>query len=327
MNSSYEIFVLVVEEMSFTKAARRAYLTQQCISDHIKRLEKQYEILLFERRPRLKLTAAGETMYASLLQINNMKNNMENRIKEISRGAMGQLTVGINTSRARVIMPSLFNDYHKKYPYVSVSIFSDDTPNMGQMLIKGKLDMFVAVDITSNELFKISPITNDEVFLIISDMLFDKTFQNTSMSSNDFLSKGVDLALFESVPFVRNYPTSTINQLIDRHINKHNFNLQTIFRISDYGTQLMLCASHLVAAFVPSLALRPIIQHNMRVCREQRINIFPINNLQETLRVDCVRLKKSYLPQYAYDFMKDMKNMILQEKDWCLQNRLKYMFE
>lgn len=320
MNSSHEIFMLVVEEMNFTKAARRAYLTQQCVSDHVKRLENQYQTLLFERKPRLRLTAAGELLYSSMLQINNLKNNMENRIKEITLGATGQLTVGINTSRARLIMPQVFDIYHNKYPSVSISVFSDDTPNMGQMLVKGKLDMFVAVDVYSNPLFKISPVTNDEVFLLITDKLLHKTFPEYYPACKDIFIKGVDLASFQAVPFVRNYATSTINQLIDRHLNKYNCSLQTIFKISDYGTQLQLCISNKVAAFAPSLALRPIIQHNLISNREDRINIFPIKNIDQSLSIDCVTLKNYYLPQYAYDFMKLMKTKILQEKNWCLEN-------
>ena len=40
MNNSFDIFLLVVEEMNISKAAERAFITQQCASDHIRRLEE-----------------------------------------------------------------------------------------------------------------------------------------------------------------------------------------------------------------------------------------------------------------------------------------------
>ncbi|HBN80503.1 MAG TPA: LysR family transcriptional regulator, partial [Ruminococcaceae bacterium] len=48
MKQSFKIFLLTAEEMSISRAAKRAYVTQQCVSDHIKRLEDEYGVALFE---------------------------------------------------------------------------------------------------------------------------------------------------------------------------------------------------------------------------------------------------------------------------------------
>ena len=40
---SLEYFLVVTEEMNFTRAAERLFLTQQALSSHIKRLEEEYE--------------------------------------------------------------------------------------------------------------------------------------------------------------------------------------------------------------------------------------------------------------------------------------------
>ena len=37
--TSFSVFLTVVDEMSFTRAAERLYMTQQSVSSHIKRLE------------------------------------------------------------------------------------------------------------------------------------------------------------------------------------------------------------------------------------------------------------------------------------------------
>ena len=44
MRISFEIFLLVAEELSISRASRRAFVTQQCVSDHIKRLEREYNL-------------------------------------------------------------------------------------------------------------------------------------------------------------------------------------------------------------------------------------------------------------------------------------------
>lgn len=315
MYATFDIFMLAVEEMSFTKAARRAFLTQQCVSDHIQRLERTYGTKLFERKPRLALTPAGEAMYSAVLQIQNMKKGMDDRIHEIGRGAMGELTIGMNSSRAKILMPPIFSRYHDMYPNVSVSIFSDDTPSMAQMLIKGKLDIFLAVDAASNPLFDVTHLTEDRVYLVASDGFLERHIGDACTATASF-ADGVDLSRFEGAPFVRNFSTSTINSLIDNHINRFNFDVNTIFHVSDYDTQIRLCASGQVAAFMPHLILRSAIHFNETNGEGVFLNIIPIRNMDEKLRVDCIRLKNAYQPKYAASFMRFMVDGIKEEKRW-----------
>jgi DNA-binding transcriptional LysR family regulator len=58
-NRSLYCFVVAAEELNFTRAAEKLFMTQQALSSHIKKLEQQYDAVLFERRPRLCLTPAG----------------------------------------------------------------------------------------------------------------------------------------------------------------------------------------------------------------------------------------------------------------------------
>jgi DNA-binding transcriptional LysR family regulator len=41
MKMGFEVFLTVCEEMSITKAAKKLFITQQAVSDHIHRLEDQ----------------------------------------------------------------------------------------------------------------------------------------------------------------------------------------------------------------------------------------------------------------------------------------------
>ena len=52
-------YLVAAEEMNFRRAAEKLYITQQTLSVHIQKLEKQYGVQLFERKPKLMLTPAG----------------------------------------------------------------------------------------------------------------------------------------------------------------------------------------------------------------------------------------------------------------------------
>ena len=55
-----EAFAETAKDMNITAAARRMYISQQALSLKIQRLEKYYGTALFERKPHLHLTYAGE---------------------------------------------------------------------------------------------------------------------------------------------------------------------------------------------------------------------------------------------------------------------------
>lgn len=47
-----EYFLVAAEELNFTKAAKRLYISQQSLSNHISNLEKEFDIALFHRTTR-----------------------------------------------------------------------------------------------------------------------------------------------------------------------------------------------------------------------------------------------------------------------------------
>ena len=82
MTTNQLMFMYAVEEMSFSKAAQKAFVTQQCLSNHIHRLEVSCGVKLFERTPHLQLTEAGKTLYQSFIQIRDIEEGTLQKLKD-----------------------------------------------------------------------------------------------------------------------------------------------------------------------------------------------------------------------------------------------------
>lgn len=130
MQTSYQMFLLAVEEMNFTKAAKRAHVTQQSLSEHIRNLEKKLGVPLFVRRPHLSLTEAGEAFYRTLREMEQLETGCRAHLREIAGGREGHLQFGTNAARSRILLPDLFASYHQKFPNVTVNVKLGDMMNL-----------------------------------------------------------------------------------------------------------------------------------------------------------------------------------------------------
>ena len=97
---SLHYFLIAAEEMNFTKAAERLFISQQALSSHIKRLEDEYGVRLFERRPALHLTLEGEEMQFYARQILADEMRMRTVFSDIRESCRGKLKIGISRLRA-----------------------------------------------------------------------------------------------------------------------------------------------------------------------------------------------------------------------------------
>ena len=62
-------FLMVAEELNITRAAERLYISQQSLSNHIGNLERELDVKLFTRSPKLSLTYAGGLLVDTASQI------------------------------------------------------------------------------------------------------------------------------------------------------------------------------------------------------------------------------------------------------------------
>ena len=141
MLQSFELFLLAAEELNFSKAAERAYVTQQCLSDHIKRLESSYGVPLFYRKPQIALTPYGKALQSSVQNIKLIETNLEHEFQAIAGEERGEFSFGINATRARSLLPDIYPAFYARYPQIHVNVRLNETRMMETQLLNGKLDM------------------------------------------------------------------------------------------------------------------------------------------------------------------------------------------
>ena len=249
LNPGESAFLVLCEELNFTRAAERCHMTQQGLSAHIRKLEEAYGTKLFLRVPKVMLTESGQAVREALLRQESMEKDLIRRIREIDRGAVGNVRFGMNGARAGFAAPALLESFCAEYPDVEIHFTTGDTRALEQQLRQGKLDGFLGVDAEPDPELAVEPLAREKVYLIGRKDLFpacrtmDGTFPVCSLE---------ELVRQPGTAFVRNAEGSTLNRLVDRSLEGMGFTLKTMVCISDYGVQLSLCRDRGLFMFCPA---------------------------------------------------------------------------
>lgn len=316
MNINQKMFLLAVEELNFSKAAIKAFVTQQCLSLHIKKLEEEYDVKLFARKPRLHLTAAGEALHQSLCHLQVTETALLKRLADIKDGRRGEIIFGINATRARVIMPNLITSYQKLFPLVKISLILDDTLNLATKLLDGKLDMFLGIDCVANNDFDVLNLAYDEVFFIARESVLKKFSNNQELLTHALASKEINLLNFPNMPFVGNYKGSSFNTLVSKYLYARNIQQNVVFSVSDYEIQIEVCSQGEFVVFCPKMVLSKVFEQNAKILKDEKLHIFKLQGMNNSLKVDLITHKQAYKPYFMQEFITMFQEHIAYNKNF-----------
>ncbi|KAB8331279.1 LysR family transcriptional regulator [Scytonema tolypothrichoides VB-61278] len=112
-------FIAVAEELNFSRAARRLHIEQPPLSQQIRALEEKLGLQLFERKKRpLQLTAAGQVFLEEARLVQSQLQRAIDSAQKASRGEIGRLVVGVNSSIANSVLPNILQAFRSRFPQV-----------------------------------------------------------------------------------------------------------------------------------------------------------------------------------------------------------------
>lgn len=113
-------FLTVAEEKSFSRAAERLHISQPPLSQQIMKLESELGVRLFTRTTRsFELTVAGKALMLEAAALLEKMRLTIDTVRQIDRGEVGRLRVGIVSSAMWGPIPKLLEEFQSKYPRVS----------------------------------------------------------------------------------------------------------------------------------------------------------------------------------------------------------------
>lgn len=301
MELAQKMFLLAAEEMNFTKAARRAFVTQQCLSEHIQKLEKRLGTKLFLRGSHLQLTDSGKALVSTLQQIQHLEESLQHRISEIEAGEIGEVRLGISTTRSRLLLPRFLEHYHKTYPQVHISITLGDTVQHIQLIKAQKLDLILGLDAPPDPFLEELLIGREQLMVVGTRSFFSQYHQGTTDPAHWKTGDTLSLKEFRSFPLIGNREHSTLLELVHSCLRENHLDCPQPISISDIGTQIQLCQLGHTATFCNDMLAYPLIREVGKSSTDPLL-AFYVAGETHTMRSSILRLKAQVRPRYLEDF-------------------------
>lgn len=270
---------------SISGAARKNFVSQQALSDQIRRLEEHFQTPLLERTRPLRLTDAGRLVYDAAREMQQTFDALEARVARLREPAP---TLVISTGRTRTpeFLPRLITRFQAEMPGVEVSILCPDAvreeqfaPLPGADLIVGNLPF--APDVEEFELF------SDTLCLVSSAELLRTLFGEDWRRQEQQMLRGLTLEECRAFPPLRSTDRTARTPLDFSSENMNNLDL-ALYRCR-IGQEAMLLPLHLAEE---------------RLGQDAQMRFFPIVPAQTSFRVGIGARKGQPMSEAAQAFIR-----------------------
>ena len=239
-------FVIVAEELSFTRASRRLHVVQSGVSSAIQGLERELGATLFDRdRHRVALTDAGLALLPEARATLAAAQAAQDAVAQAQAGLRGTLTVGTMLSTGSYDLPGLLGRFHTTHPGVSVHLRQAPAGSAGlaAQVIAGELDLaLVALPGQAPAGLRLEPLSEEPLVLIAAP--------GHPLAGRH----GITLAQLAGEDFVDFPPGWGNRTLADRAFAAAGLDRRVPFEVAEFVSAAALVRNGLGIAFIPQSA-------------------------------------------------------------------------
>jgi DNA-binding transcriptional LysR family regulator len=220
-----QTFLLAAEYLSFSETAKHLHLSQPTVSHHIKTLENNLGVQLFDRTGgSLKLTEAGHLLLPHASRLIRQTIELEQMMDSIGQQIIGQLRIACSTTTGKYILPQFAARFRRKHPGVHVSILRCTSDSVISSLLESDANLgVVSYDVCGSDHLECQEFFEDHIILIVPA---DHPW---------IFRQQVEPAELLQEPFLIREPTSGTRRVMITELGKHDIVLNDMDIFMELG--------------------------------------------------------------------------------------------
>ena len=291
-----EAFVAVVENKSFSEAARQLNLTQPTVSAHIQSLEQELNSrLLIRTTKKLTVTQRGLQLYDCASNILNMRSNI---IEEFTGKNKKIIDLAVSTIPSSYLLPEILGAFTNQLSDVYFHSWQSDSFGAVSKVLDGSVDLGLVGNTFDEPDCCFVPFRQDKLVIAtpVNEhyLKYQQKADLGTLNFSDFLNE----------PFIMRENGSGTKKEIDRYLEKNHISdtsLHIVARMNDLEAIRKSVAEGLGISILSACSARDLADTH-------QILIFPINHTAATRTFYIVYNKNRILKPHVKQFLKFVKH-------------------
>lgn len=211
------VFQAVARKLSFTKAANELYISQPAVTRHVRELEGELGLRLFERRGNsIVLTPAGTLVLHHADAVEGLWRDTAFKLGSLKNQLAGTLRLGASTTNAQYVLPPVLARYHQQFPDVTVSLLNGNTEQIEQSLLHKQIDLGLIEGAGRNPELTYTEFLADEIVAVVNT--------KSTLAKHDELT----LDQLKTIPLLLREAGSGTLEIIQRTLQEHHIRLSDL---------------------------------------------------------------------------------------------------
>ncbi len=256
MEYVYEVY----KEKSFSKAAKKMFISQPSLSATVKRVEEKVGYPIFDRSTKpLCLTELGKAYIQSVEQILSVKSDFYNFVNNWGNLKTGKLILGGSNLFSSWVFPSLMSEFAHIYPQVEIVLMEERSAVLAKKLQDGDVDMMLDYGVQDDKLFEKKLYKKEHLLLAVPrDFEINQKMQEFQISLTDikslkFLDSSiptVPLEAFAKEPFILMKPDNDTRKRAMKICRSFGFTPRIVLELDQQMTSYNVTSSGLGISFL-----------------------------------------------------------------------------
>ncbi|MDP3339214.1 LysR substrate-binding domain-containing protein [Frigidibacter sp.] len=237
-------FVILAEELNFSRAALRLNISQPPLSRHIQQLEQQLDVLLFERTSRrVTMTPAGQAFLVEARRLLAQTDAAVIATRRAARVVSGKLTVGFVGAATYEVLPQLVKMAQTELPGVEFDLIQLETAEQDEALRTGRIDLGLSRPLSGGPMIDCVRIAHEPMMLAIP--------QDHPLS----IRRRPPAKALEGEPFIMFAPAARhLHDMLTGLLQKAGISPRVVLQMTHSQAILSLVSTGIGLAIVPACA-------------------------------------------------------------------------
>ncbi|MEM5780233.1 MAG: LysR family transcriptional regulator [Lawsonibacter sp.] len=207
-----EYIYAIYQERSFSKAAKRLYVSQPWLSATVKKVEQELKLPLFDRSTApISLTEAGRYYIQQVERIMAIEGEMRRTFADMSAAEGTSLHIGSSMFFCTYVLPSLLSEFRTQYPQITLTFTEGSSNLLAEQVAAGKLDFLLEAEPPDGKSLDSMVWAAEELALAVpAQYPVNREMEKYSYTFEEFLKRNqpglrkpsVPLAVFRKAPFM-----------------------------------------------------------------------------------------------------------------------------